>query len=367
MAPIEEFFVPWIKGISMYISDHIELAWRQPELHRMMSNENPLPPSDKVMEAIIKYGKLGNRYMDQGLLVRSKIAELNGLSGPENVMVGNGSSEVFDMIFRSFVAPGEEVIQQAPCFGIYKLRCNILGGKLVSTKMVYKDKQILFDADAIIKAITPKTKMIVVTHPNNPTGNFMDEKDIRRIADQGKPFIVDEAYIEYAGLGASMVKLIKEYENVMVTRTLSKAYGLAGIRFGYVLSNKKVIEQMSATLIPWNVSTIAMWAALAAIEDQEGLQKRVEFNNRAVEYYEETLGSIPGVTVYHSWGNYILIDGTDTGKKGNDLIKYAEQHGFILRGQEDIFGRDGWWRVTIGTKEENELLVKLAREFYAKK
>ena len=194
--PIEEFYAPWVKGTPMYISSHIELAWRRPELHRMMSNENPNPPSPKVMEAIVKYAQLGNRYMDQGLLVRSKIAEINGLEGPENVMVGNGSSEVFDNIFRSFLQPGEEVIQHTPCFGIYKLRGTILGGKLVSVPMVYKDKKLLYDPDSILKAITDKTKIIVIANPNNPTGNFMDAADFVRIAEIGIPFIVDEAYIE---------------------------------------------------------------------------------------------------------------------------------------------------------------------------
>ena len=104
---IEEYYAPWIKGIPMYISDHIEKAWRDPSLHRMMSNENPLPPSDKVLEAMIKYAKMANRYPDQGLVVRTKIAEMNGVDGPGNVMIGNGSSEVYDNIFRMFITPGD--------------------------------------------------------------------------------------------------------------------------------------------------------------------------------------------------------------------------------------------------------------------
>ena len=107
---IEEYFCPWVKGIPMYISPHIELAWKKPDLHRMMSNENPNSPSEKVMEAITHYAEMGNRYPDQGLVVRSRIAEINGLDGPENVMLGNGSSEVFDNIFRSFLETGEQVI-----------------------------------------------------------------------------------------------------------------------------------------------------------------------------------------------------------------------------------------------------------------
>ena len=365
MKPIENYFVPWVKGIPMYISSHIELAWRQPDLHRMMSNENPWEPSLKVQEAINKYGKLANRYPDQGLVVRSKIAEINGVAGPENVMLGNGSSEVFDNIFRCFLQPGEEVIQHSPCFGIYKLRCNILGGKLVSVPMIYEDKELKFDVDAILAAITEKTKIIVVANPNNPSGNFMNAEDFAKIAETGIPFIVDEAYVEFAGLEKSQVGLIKKYKNVLVTRTLSKAYGLAGMRFGYALGHEEVIGQISAALLPWNVGTIPMWAALAALEDVEGLAERVAFNNSEVAYIENALGDIPGFTVFQSAANYILFDGSGTGKAGDDLVAFVQEKGIILRPQSTMYGQNGWWRLTLGTKEENRMAVEAIRAFYA--
>jgi histidinol-phosphate aminotransferase len=363
MKKIDEFYVPWVKGIPMYISGHIELAWKRPELHRMMSNENPNPPSEKVMETIIKYAKMANRYPDQGLVVRGKIAQINGLSGPENVLLGNGSSEVFDNIFRVFLAPGEEVIQHTPCFGIYKLRCTILGGKLVSVPMIYKDKYLHYDADGILKAVTDKTKIIVVANPNNPTGNFMDAKDFVRIAETGIPFIVDEAYIEYAGLGMSQVGLTKKYKNVLVTRTLSKAYGLAGMRFGYALGDKDVIGQISGALLPWNVGTIPMWAALAALEDTEALAHRVKFNNSEVDFITEALSEVPGLVVFPSKANYILFDCGATGKKGKDVVAHAEQKGIILRPESEKYGSDGWFRITIGTKEENRMVVNVVKEY----
>ena len=367
MKKVEDYFVPWVKGIPMYISGHIELAWRKPELHRMMSNENPNPPSDKVLETIIKYAKMANRYPDQGLVVRGKIAQINGLDGADNVMLGNGSSEVYDNIFRVFLAPGEEVIQQIPCFGIYKLRGTILGGKMVSVPMIYKDKKILYDADGILKAITDKTKIIVVANPNNPTGNFMDAKDFVRIAETGVPFIVDEAYVEYAGLGMSQVKLIKKYKNVLVTRTLSKAYGLAGMRFGYALGDKDVIGQISGALLPWNVGTIPMWAALAALEDTDALAYRVKFNNSEVDFISEALSDVPGLVVFPSKANYILFDCGGTGKKGKEMVAYAEEKGIILRPEVEKYGSDGWFRVTIGTKEENRMVIGVIREFLTRK
>jgi histidinol-phosphate aminotransferase len=366
MKKMDEYYVPWMKGVKMYISPHIELAWQKKELHRLMSNENPNPPSPKVMEAIQSYGKIANRYPDQGNVVRGKIAEINGLDGPENVLLGNGSSEVYDMIWRSFVQPGEEVIQHTPCFGIYKLRCTVVGGKLVPVPMIYDGSEFRFDPDSILEAVTPKTKIIVIANPNNPTGNFMDSSEFERVAQAGLPFVVDEAYVEYAGLGRSQVGLMKKYPNVMVTRTLSKAYGLAGLRFGYMLGAPDVVAQIAATLLPWNVGTIAMWAALAALEDREGLEKRVKFNNDQIRYYEEELKDVPGLVVFHSHGNYILFDGKEAGKKGDDVVEYAQKKGIILRPQAPMYGSDGFFRVTIGTEEENKMTVQVIKEFFSR-
>lgn len=366
MKKIDEFYVPWVKGIPMYISGHIELAWKRPELHRMMSNENPNAPSEKVLETVVKYAKMANRYPDQGLVVRGKIAQINGLDGPQNVMLGNGSSEVYDNIFRIFLAPGEEVIQHTPCFGIYKLRGTILGGKMVSVPMIYKDKELRYGAEGILGAITDKTKIIVVANPNNPTGNFMDAKDFVRIAETGIPFVVDEAYVEYAGLGMSQVNLTKKYRNVLVTRTLSKAYGLAGMRFGYALGDPEVIGQISAALLPWNVGTITMWAALAALEDTAALDFRVKFNNSEVDFITESLSDVPGLVVFPSKANYILFDCGGTGKKGKDVVAYAEEKGIILRPESEKYGSDGWFRITIGSKEENRMVIEVIREFLSK-
>jgi len=365
MKKIEDYFVPWLKGVKMYISPHIELAWQNIKLHRMMSNENPFPPSLKVMEAINSYGKIANRYPDQGTAVRSTIAQINGIGGPQNVLIGNGSSEVYDMIWRSLVQPGEEIIQHTPCFGIYKLRCTVVGGKLISVPMIYNESGFHFDPDSIIKAITPKTRIIVIANPNNPTGNFMDNGGFVKVAETGIPFVVDEAYVEYAGPGKSQFGLIKKYPNVIITRTLSKAYGLAGIRFGYALGTKEVIAQIAASLIPWNVGTIPMWAALAALKDQDSLKKRVEFNNTQVRYFEKELKDVPGLKVFHSYGNYILFNGKEAGKKGDDMVAFAQERGLIFRPQAPMYGSDGFFRITIGSEEENKMAVQVIKEFFS--
>jgi histidinol-phosphate aminotransferase len=204
-----------------------------------------------------------------------------------------------------------------------------------------------------------------VANPNNPTGNFMAKEDFIRIAEQGYPLISDEAYVEFAGLQMSNVDLVKKYPNLMVTRTMSKAYGLAGLRFGYVLGPRDLIAQISGALLPWNVGTISMWAGLAGFEDQEALQQRVDFNNDQIRCYEEALAGVKGLDIYHSYGNYILFDGTDAGKTGKGMLDFAMERGLIFRAQTPMHGRDGWFRITIGSVEENQLAIAAIRDYFS--
>jgi histidinol-phosphate aminotransferase len=139
------------------------------------------------------------------------------------------------------------------------------------------------------------------------------------------------------------------------------------MRFGYAIGAKEVIDQISGSLLPWNVGTIPMWAALAAFEDKEGLEERVKFNNSEVDFITESLSDIPGFVVFPSKANYILFDCGGTGKTGKEVLAFAESKGVILRGESKKYGSDGWFRVTIGTKEENRLFVDLVREFYGMK
>ena len=367
MKKIEDYYVPWIKDIPMFGVKLVDLAWTDASLGRMMTNEGPFPPSKAVLDAIEKYSKMGNSYLDQGVALRKRLAELNGLEDEGNVLLGNGSSEVVDMIWRSFIVPQvDEVIQQPPCFAIYKLRAAITGAKLVSVPMKLENKKLEFDPDGILKAITPKTKIIAVTNPNNPSGNFMPEKDFRRIAETGIPFLIDEAYIEFA-MDKTLVKLVKEYPNVMVSRTMSKAYGLAGLRLGYLLAGKHLIKQISSTVIPWNISTITAWACLAAVNDQATLKERVDHNNQQVKWITEELGKIPGLIILESYGNYILMESSDAGFVAKDACDYVlKTRKCIIKPEDNIAGRTNWFRISISTTENNKKVVEGIKEFIAK-
>lgn len=222
---VEEYILPWVRGGESYGDRHMEFAWQHPEVVRMMSNENPLPPSPAVLDAILQAARLGNLYPDTGLLLRKRLAEAVGLAA-ENVVLGNGSTDVINFVVETFVAPGEEVVISVPTFPMYENRTRVNGGMPVLVPM---RSDFYWDVEGILAAVTEKTKLIFLCTPNNPTGNQILEGDLCRILALGVPTFIDEAYCELAQRPVTYARLVKEYPHAMVSRTFSKAYGLAGL------------------------------------------------------------------------------------------------------------------------------------------
>jgi histidinol-phosphate aminotransferase len=215
------------------------------------------------------------------------------------------------------------------------------------------------------KAITPKTKIIILANPNNPTGNLIEDSVYERLVKNNVILICDEAYIEYSGLENSKVHLIKQYPNMIIARTLSKAYGLAGMRFGYTLGHPETIDIISRTIMSWNISIMSAFGAYAALNDPEGLKKKIRLTNQGRDYIESELSKIDGLTVYHTYGNYILIDATPTGAISEQIVnEVMEKHGILLRKMNPFKEKKGLFRITIGSKEENYRCVKAVREYF---
>jgi len=362
MVNVKKLMVPWLEGLKPYFSPHIEKAWEDKNLIRMMSNEGPFPPQKAVLDALIEGSKSANRYPNSLANIKRKIGEINFGLGPEWVILGNGSTEILDMIFRAFMQPSDELIQSLPCYGIYIKRADIIGAKTVS--LIAKDNW-EYDIDAIEKAITPETKIIVLANPNNPTGNLIDDSIYERLAQKDVIVICDEAYIEYSGLENSKIPIMKKYPNVIISRTLSKAYGLAGMRFGYALGHPETIEIISRTIMSWNISIMSAFGAYAALNDQEGLKEKIRLTNEGRDYIEDELSKVDGLTVYHTNGNYILIDASPTGAKSNEIVDAVmKNYGIIIRNQNPFKGREGLFRITIGSKEQNEACVKAVKDFF---
>ncbi len=362
MLDVKKLMVPWLQGLKPYFSEHIEKAWEDRNLTRMMSNEGPFTPQKKVMEGFIEGCKVANRYPDSLLQIKKRIGEINFGLGPDWVLLGNGSTELLDMTFRAFMQPGDELIQSIPCYGIYIQRANIIGAKTIS--ILAKDNW-EYDVDSIEKAITPKTKIIILANPNNPTGNLIEDSVYDRLVKNDLILICDEAYIEYSGLENSKLHLVKQYPNMVISRTLSKAYGLAGIRFGYMLGQPQTIEIISRIIMSWNISVTSAFGAYAALNDQQGLKEKIRFTNQGRDYIEGELSKIDGLVVYHTYGNYILIDATTTGATSEEIVNgVMEKHGIILRKVAPFKEKRGLFRITIGSREENERCVKAVRDYF---
>jgi histidinol-phosphate aminotransferase len=364
MADLKRYLVPWIDQVKAYDTEDLTVAWSKPELKRMMVNENPLPPSEKVLRNILEAARMGNRYPDNGTRIRSKIAKRYDLS-PDNVYIGHGSSDIIDMIMRLFVAPGDEVVLPNPTFSLYGLRARAVGGSVAAVDLT---PDLQYDVPAMLRAINPRTKVIVVCNPNNPTGDFIPDEDLMKIVEVGIPTLIDEAYLEYHPEHESKAHLIKSHNHVIVAHTFSKAYGMAGIRFGYALADEALIQYFRRMQLPWNASLLSIAAAEAAWEEEEELVRKAAYNNAGVEYVVKELSKIPGVKPYYSHGNYVLIDVTDAGVSGKEVVDYIFQNeGAILKFFAPFRGRNGFFRISLGTHEENSICIRSIKRFFERR
>jgi histidinol-phosphate aminotransferase len=361
MSDLKRFLVPWIDRVKPYDTEDLRVAWARPELKRMMINENPIPPSEKVVQAIVEAAKMGHRYPDNGTRIRGMIAKRYDL-GPENVYVSHGSSEIIDMIMRLFVTPGDEVLLPNPTFSLYGIRARSVGGNVVAVDLT---ADLQYDVPAMLRAVTPRTKVIIVCTPNNPSGDFISDEDLMKIVELGIPTLIDEAYLEYHPEHESKAPLIRKYNHIIVAHTFSKAYGMAGIRFGYALADETLIQYFRTMQVPWNTTLLSIAAAEAALEEEEELLRKAAYNNAGVEYVCRELIKIPGVKPYYSHGNYVLIDATDAGVTGKEIVEYVfEKAGVMIKYFAPFRGRSGFFRISLGTHEENTICVQAIKKFF---
>ncbi len=359
MKAVEDFIVPWVRQSEPYSAKHMDFAWEHPGVVRLMSNENLLPPSHKVLEALLEAGKLGNLYPGSGPQLRQKLGEMSGLSA-ENVVLGNGSTDVIDFVIHTFVAPGEEVIIPVPTFAMYETRTRIAGGVPLLLPMT---PDFYWDIEAILKAINPRTKLIFICSPNNPTGNQIAEDDLRCILEQGIPTYLDEAYYELEEEPQTRAALIHEYPHLIIGRTLSKAYGLAGFRVGYALCEANLANYFNRVKIPWNVSLPALAAALAGIEDEQDAHLKRQTILEGRNYLIEEINKIPGLRAFPSEGNFVLIDASPLGKPSSEIVNDLIQRGYYIRPVGGHHLPQGYVRVTVGTPQQNQGFLEALKAY----
>ena len=359
---LKDWFVPWIFKAREYNVGILDKAMDHPEIARLMLNENPVPPSENVVRAVVESLQHGNWYPDSFLRLRTKIGKMYGL-GPNNVALANGSSDSIDAMMRVFLQPGDEFMLSTPTFELFPPRAELCNAKVVQIPV--REDNLNYDVDAMLNAINERTKLILIINPNNPTGVFIEDKDLIRFCETGVPICVDEAYRDYNPDRPSNASLIKKYPNVFLSVTFSKAYGFCGIRFGFVLGTEEMIDAFKRAFLPWNVSRMAAAAAEAIIDHPEEVKAKVEHNNKWMAVFTEELQKV-GLKTFPAHGNYMLIDATMTGKSTEEILAAALEDQIYLKKINPLHGKTGYFRVTPGTDEENERFVKFVRSYFGK-
>lgn len=325
---------------------------------KLASNENPLGPSPFAVEAILKNVNTLNRYPDGGsYYLKSKLSSQFGL--PQNqIIIGNGSNELIELIVRTFLSSGEEVVQPFPTFLVYGKIVIGAGGEMISVPL----SNFKIDLKALQAAITPKTKIIFLNNPNNPTGSAISKDEMLEFLKsipQDIVLVLDEAYIEFATDSevAHGLDLLSDYPLIIVLRTFSKLYGLAGLRIGCGFASPKMIDYMNRVRQPFNANTLAQVAATAALDDTEFVSRTLKVVRDGLSYLYAQLEDL-GLEYIPTQANFFLIKVRMGAKKTYDLML---KEGVIVRSMES-YGLDNYIRVNVGLSEENERFIYTLRK-----
>jgi len=315
---------------------------------KLASNENPLGPGPKALEAIQKASSEISRYPDgNGFELKRAIAERLSVTA-DGITLGNGSNDILELVARAYVCQAEdEVVFSQYAFVVYPLVTQALG----ATAVVTPANDFGHDLDAMLASITDNTKLVFVANPNNPTGTLLSDDAIYAFLSKVPSSVIvvlDQAYIEYLDTTDLSIGWINEFDNLIITRTFSKAYGLAGLRVGYSISNPEIADYLNRIRQPFNVNHIAQSAATAAIFDEAFLVRSVIANKNGLLQLSQGFKRL-GLSYIPSHANFIAVKVTDTGVTYQKLL----EKGFIVRPVE----MQGYLRVSVGTRNENETFL----------
>jgi histidinol-phosphate aminotransferase len=325
---------------------------------RLASNENALGPSPRAIEAYSEVGGELHRYPDGGAVaLREALAELHGLE-PSRIVCGAGSDELISLLVRSYAGPGDEVLYSEHGFLMYPIAAKTAG----ATPVRAPESNLTADVDALLSEVTEKTRLVFLANPNNPTGTYIGESELRRLH-AGLPgdclLVIDAAYAEYVEAGdyEAGAALASAAENVVVTRTFSKIYGLAALRLGWAYCSQPVADVLNRVRGPFNVTQPALAAGLAAIRDQAHIEFSRAHNSRCRAWFSEQAADL-GVAVLPSAANFVLLGFDDA----EDVRLFLKRQGILTR-QMSAYGLPNHLRVTIGADKEMEAVVEALSEY----
>ena len=324
---------------------------------KLASNENPLGPSPRALAAIRASLDKVHLYPDgHGYYLRRKLAEIHGLEMDE-IILGAGSTDLIELVGKTFLTSGDEGITSESAFYIYRLAIEEMGAGLVLTPI----RDMTFDLAAIARAVTQRTKVIYLGNPNNPTGTMFTAEELDRLLEVLPPrvlVVLDEAYHDYVQHPdySHSVDYVRAARNVLVLRTFSKVHGLAGLRIGYGMGHRELIEALDRIRSPFNANSVAQAAALAALDDREHVARSIESNLREMKFVTEEL-TLLGVRYTPSVANFLLID---TGRDCEEDFVRLLHEGVIVRPMK-LYGFPTSVRVTVGRHPDNEKFLDALR------
>ncbi|MFT4413087.1 histidinol-phosphate transaminase [Fredinandcohnia humi] len=328
---------------------------------KLASNENPFGCSESAKEAIRQSLDSLAIYPDgYSTELRDKLTEHLGVDGSQ-IIFGNGSDEVISVISRALLSPGKNTVMATPTFPQYKHNAVIEGAEIREVELIDGHHNL----DGMLKAIDENTRIVWVCSPNNPTGAYVDTEKLSSFISKVPKhvlIVVDEAYYEYVTEEdyPNTVQLLKDYPNLLVLRTFSKAYGLGGLRVGYGIGNSSFISKIEPAREPFNTNRVAQAAAVAALGDQTFIRDCIEKNKNGLQQFYRFCDQHQ-LAYYPSFGNFILIDFK---RQGNDVFQYLLERGYIVR-SGNALGFPTCVRITIGTEQQNNEIIALLSEMLA--
>ena len=324
----------------------------------LASNENPFGCSPSVTRAVATLSGREHRYPDSsGQHLKTSVAQTNVVTA-QQVFLGNGSNEILESVARAYLEVGDNIVISDHSFAMYPIFATCAGADVISVPMSHWT----VDLRAMLNAITEQTKIVYFANANNPTGTMLPLSEIVDFLNRVPKYVVvvvDEAYIEFADNEfKSAVSLIEQNRNLLVSRTFSKAYGLAGFRVGYGLANEGLVAQLERIQQPFNVNAVAQIAAVAALSDTQFLQDIIERNRENRTLMAQTLSQL-GLTVMPSQANFITVELPETALQ---CYEYLLSQGIIVRPLTG-YQMNNWLRISIGTEAENALLLSAMQAF----
>ncbi|MDZ4817226.1 MAG: histidinol-phosphate transaminase [Verrucomicrobiota bacterium] len=325
---------------------------------KLASNENPLGPSPKAREAMRQSIEKCHLYPDGGgYYLRQAIASKFSLD-LGNIILGNGSNEIIEFLGHAFLKPGDEVVMARHAFVVYKLMATLFGASTVEVD----DPGFVHDLPAMLKAVTPKTKLFFIANPNNPTGTIVSEASLINVIESIPDHVIvviDEAYYEFLDNPPRTIDLVKKYPNILLMRTFSKIQGLAGLRIGYGIAPSPLVSILQKTRQPFNVNAIAQAGALAALADNEHIARTKKITDEGRVYLEKSFSEL-NLPWTKSAANFILVKvgGEGAGKR---IFTELQKRGIIVRDMTS-YRLPEYIRVTIGTHAQNSQFIEELRK-----